>query len=102
MSNTMNRPTFTRHSANRIPVPARQPVEGLEPRTLLSGTATQPWMLNYSGVPNAVVVQPNSGGKIIAGGYTGGSTTDAPTPHLDFALTRYNADGSVDASYGVN
>ena len=45
-------------------------------------------------VANAVAVQPD--GKIVAGGAVG----SAPTS-LDFGLARYNADGSLDGSFGV-
>lgn len=44
---------------------------------------------------NAVVVQPD--GKIIAAGYASGSQTGQ-----DFALVRYNPDGSRDTSFGTN
>jgi len=44
---------------------------------------------------HGVVVQPD--GKIIAAGYTHGILSDA-----DFALVRYNTDGSLDAGFGSN
>ncbi|MES1265145.1 MAG: delta-60 repeat domain-containing protein, partial [Variovorax sp.] len=43
----------------------------------------------------AIVVQPD--GKIVLGGHTRSATRG-----IDFALARYNADGSADASFGVN
>jgi uncharacterized delta-60 repeat protein len=46
-------------------------------------------LINYA---NSVIVQ--SDGKIIVAGYSGND------PHYDFALVRYNTDGSLDASFG--
>ncbi|MES2098719.1 MAG: hypothetical protein V4569_02775 [Pseudomonadota bacterium] len=43
----------------------------------------------------AIVVQPD--GRIVLGGHTRSATRG-----IDFALARYNADGSADASFGVN
>jgi uncharacterized delta-60 repeat protein len=45
---------------------------------------------------NAVVIQPN--GKIVA---AGGTCTGANFDICDFALARYNADGTRDATFGV-
>ena len=43
----------------------------------------------------AIVVQPD--GRIVLGGHTRSATRG-----IDFALARYNADGSADGSFGVN
>jgi len=45
----------------------------------------------------AIAIQPD--GKILAGGY---AFTVANSNNSDFALARFNADGSVDTSFGVN
>jgi len=44
---------------------------------------------------NAVVIQPD--GKIVAAGYTAQPVTGA-----DFALVRYNSDGTLDTTFGTN
>lgn len=54
---------------------------------------------DFSGVyeyPQAVVIQTD--GKIVAGGALSRDTSDASTQ--DFALARYNSDGTLDASFG--
>lgn len=68
-----------------------------------SGVVTTP-VGNYGGVPLALTSQ--SDGKIIAAGYA--ITTYVPAPSsresdvrdLDVALVRYNANGSLDTSFG--
>ncbi len=57
-----------------------------------NGLAVTPFGAGYDGA-TSVVVQPD--GKIVAVGYT--SWIDS-----DFALVRYNADGSLDTSWGIN
>ncbi len=52
---------------------------------------------NEEDVANDVVVQPD--GKIIAGGYT--QTVANNTSSRNFALVRYNADGSLDQTFGT-
>jgi uncharacterized delta-60 repeat protein len=46
-------------------------------------------------VASAVALQPD--GKIVATGFTGVSDTD----RVDFALARYNSDGTLDSSFGT-
>ena len=60
--------------------------------TLAPGTVTTDLGGNYETV-NALLVQPD--GKIVAAGLSG--TTPNPS---DIALVRYNADGSLDTSFG--
>ena len=57
--------------------------------TTAFGTATS------GDIANAVAIQPD--GKIIAAGFA----DDVAGSGADFALARYNADGSLDASFGV-
>jgi uncharacterized delta-60 repeat protein len=85
------------HSArNRF----RPRLEALEDRCLLSGGALDPTFGSggmvtgsMSGFPAPVVVQPD--GKIVVAGRTGGQT-------YDFELARYNPDGSLDGTFGLN
>jgi uncharacterized delta-60 repeat protein len=58
--------------------------------TFGSGGKTSTDILNDTDLAAGVVVQPD--GKIIAGGVSG----------LDFAVVRYNSDGSLDLSFGPN
>ena len=46
----------------------------------------------------AVVLQPD--GKIVAGGYSAAAPLTSSSDHSDFALVRYNTDGSLDPSFG--
>jgi uncharacterized delta-60 repeat protein len=46
----------------------------------------------------AYAVAAAPGGKIVVGGYAGGSPVESPD---DFALARYNLDGSLDATFGT-
>src|SRR5437588_4489817 len=50
-------------------------------------------VINAGGVANAVAVQAD--GKIVAAGATGG-----PNGGVVFAVSRYNEDGSLDATFG--
>ncbi len=52
----------------------------------------------YEDRGNAVAIQID--GKILVAGYSD-SRTDLGSSNYDFALVRYNADGSLDASFGV-
>jgi uncharacterized delta-60 repeat protein len=46
----------------------------------------------------SVVLQPD--GKILVGGWTGDSRYATPTSAANFALARYNSDGTLDSSFG--
>jgi uncharacterized delta-60 repeat protein len=109
----------TRTAGDRRRVTRWRPVlEALEDRSLLAGgvldatfgtgggVATTVGALNFS-VANAVAAYPNAGtandGKVVAAGYaetslkrSGGVTQ----PNEDFAVVRYNLDGSLDKSFG--
>ncbi|MDZ8096654.1 MAG: DUF4347 domain-containing protein [Nostoc sp. DedQUE05] len=61
-----------------------------------SGTVTTHIVGTSSDFGYRVTLQ--SDGKIIVGGYSWGDSTQPSQP--DFALTRYNADGSLDSSFG--
>jgi uncharacterized delta-60 repeat protein len=85
--------------------PCRPRLEALEGRCLLSagaldptfgsgGLVTGPFSTGYYDY-SAVVVQPD--GKIVAGG----SVANAAGPN-EFALVRYNANGSLDTTFGTN
>src|SRR5262245_18432290 len=80
-------------------------VERLEDRTVMSGGGLDP-SFGTAGVATTVVngqgdtiralaVQPN--GKIVAVGYSTSSVTG-----INFAVVRYNTDGSVDGTFGTN
>jgi uncharacterized delta-60 repeat protein len=100
------------HTARRNPParsgrnPFRPRLEALEDRCLLSagaldttfnttGLVTAPIRGNGVGF-SAVVVQPD--GKIVAGG----GVTGTGGINNEFALVRYNADGSLDTTFGNN
>jgi uncharacterized delta-60 repeat protein len=52
-------------------------------------------------VPLAVALQPGTGGKILAAGWSSGYASNSPKSHeTDFALVRYNANGTVDTTFG--
>src|SRR5437763_4643900 len=103
---------FTRSNKKRPGLPARSArvpwrpqVEALEDRCLLSAGLPDP-MFGTNGLvttalgsshsyANSLAIQSN--GKIIAAGYASYSQTGP-----DFALVRYNPDGSPDASFGTN
>src|SRR5437868_5639053 len=77
----------------------RPRLEALEDRCLLSAGALDTMNFGSGGLvtgpitqANAVVVQPN--GKIVAGGYTTANGLD------EFALVRYNSNGSLDTTFG--
>ena len=53
---------------------------------------------NFSSEPNSVVIQ--NDGKILVGGYI--TTTKFENGDRDYAIVRYNSDGSLDNSFGVN
>jgi uncharacterized delta-60 repeat protein len=106
--------------AIRRPSTFRPCLEALEDRCLLSGGVLDPTFgtagivttpvgsQNFS-VANAVAIYPNTGtandGKVVAAGYAEtslrrvGGTTQA---NYDFAVARYNLDGSLDRSFGGN
>jgi uncharacterized delta-60 repeat protein len=77
-------------------VPAlAQAAEGdLDPSFGTGGKVTTSFAVDHDDQANAVAVQP--GGKVVVAGVVnnGGSNTD-------FAVARYNADGSLDASFGT-
>ncbi len=62
--------------------------------TGFSGDGKQTTNFGYSEFANQVALQGD--GKIVAAGFTGGA---APRGSGDFALARYNTDGSLDASF---
>jgi uncharacterized delta-60 repeat protein len=97
----------------RASTPFRPRLEGLEDRTLLSVGDLDPTFGNAGkvlvsfqdslhDVPTAVVRQPD--GKLVVGG-TSSVSNGLPAPatvvHSEFALARYNADGSLDATFGT-
>jgi uncharacterized delta-60 repeat protein len=59
-----------------------------------SGGISRTLVGGYSGIIKSIVIQPD--GKIVAAGYVIVAGT------FDFAFTRFNTDGSVDTSFGIN
>jgi uncharacterized delta-60 repeat protein len=81
----------------------RPTLEALEERTLLTAGALDPTFglnglvaTDFHAAANAVAVEPN--GQIVVAGYA----QDPTTGLYDFALTRYNANGQLDTSFGNN
>jgi uncharacterized delta-60 repeat protein len=66
---------------------------GLDTSFGSGGIATSEFIGSDVDMSNAVVVQPD--GKVIAVGATSGASTS------EFALARYNVDGSLDTSFGT-
>jgi uncharacterized delta-60 repeat protein len=56
----------------------------------VNGVVTTPVSLTFDDEPTSLVIQPD--GKIVAAGQT---------QNIDFALVRYDADGALDATFGV-
>lgn len=69
---------------------------GLDPTFGIGGRVTTDFNLSTD-IANAVAVQPD--GKIVVGGFT---YTNNDFSGEDFALARYNTDGSLDTSFGTN
>ena len=92
------------------PAPRWRPrLEALEDRSVPAGGALDPTFGNgagyvatsvstYASGASAVLIQPD--GKIIAAGDAGLGTADAAPPDV-FAVVRYQADGSLDTSFGT-
>jgi len=79
-------------SSNALPR-AQAAAGDLDP-TFGSGGKVTTDFFGFFDSANAVAIQ--SDGRIVAGGSSGNSVTGG-----DFALTRYNTDGSVDTSFGA-
>ena len=86
----------------------RPRVDALEDRCLLSAGALDPTfgngagyvttsLSNYDDCVNSVLIQPD--GKILAAGSDYAGSKKVAPPEV-FAVVRYNADGSLDASFG--
>src|SRR6478735_8666564 len=99
-------PTARPASASRPPRRGRRPiVESLEGRQLMTAGAVDPTFGSGAGyvktdlgtdgdVARAVAIQPWDGKTVLA------SSDPTTTSGTDFALIRYNADGSLDTSFG--
>lgn len=88
------RATFTQNSSNFAL--ARYNADGSLDATFGSGGKVTTDFLGLADVANAVAIQPD--GKIIAVGYD--NVTSFAQFLFDFALARYNSDGSLDSSFG--
>jgi uncharacterized delta-60 repeat protein len=95
-----DRPRPVPHSRRRT---TRPTVEALEERTLLTAGALDPTFglngvvatdINGLASARAVAVEPN--GQIVVAGFA----RDPATGSRDFALARYNSDGTLDTSFG--
>src|SRR5438552_19066342 len=75
-----------------LPLAARADPGDLDPSFGAGGQVTTPILSGYDGA-SALVVQPD--GKLVAAGHAYNANNDT------FALVRYNADGSLDASFGT-
>src|SRR5438876_10052265 len=67
----------------------------LDPSFGTGGKLTTPMGATTTSIINALVLQPD--GKLVAAGYTQNNGSNS-----DFALVRYNADGSLDGSFGTD
>jgi uncharacterized delta-60 repeat protein len=97
--------------SRKIPAPRRRTIrptlEALEERTLLTaGTLDSSFGLgglvttNFAATGMALALQPD--GKIVVAGYAADTSGDANNGNTDFALARYNTDGSLDTTFGNN
>lgn len=77
---------------------ARYNADGSLDSTFGSGGKVATDFLGFDDVANAVAIQPD--GKIIAVGYDNLFMFHSPSSLFDFALARYNSDGSLDSSFG--
>src|SRR5437773_237131 len=92
----MRRPTlsvFLWAAVLTMPLAACANPGDLDPSFGTGGKVTTPSGSN--GYINALVLQPD--GKLVAAGYTQNNGSNS-----DFALVRYNADGSLDGSFGTD
>src|SRR5262245_36012650 len=62
--------------------------------TAFLGSAGQAFAFAFS-----VAIQPD--GHIVAAGYFSNNAADASAPNFDFALARYNSNGTLDTSFGT-
>jgi uncharacterized delta-60 repeat protein len=92
------------NNRNRIRQILACAVEPLEARQLLTVTALDAnfgtggkTVTDFNGQPNSAYSVALAGGKILVAGSLTSAAGDA-----DFALARYNADGSLDNSFGAN
>src|SRR5438105_1551151 len=90
-------------------------IEPLESRSMLSavtldaafgGPANGHVLTQFNGEPTSAFAVALSGGKILVAGSitftTPDETTHTYTTNDDFVLARYNADGTLDTSFGNN
>jgi uncharacterized delta-60 repeat protein len=63
------------------------------------GKATTAFTATSYAFAFSVAVQPD--GRIVAAGYASTGGPDASAPNFDFALARYNSNGTLDASFGT-
>jgi uncharacterized delta-60 repeat protein len=86
------RPTLESLEVRLTPAPYLAPVATFG----TGGTVLTQFMEHVPSAANGVVVQPD--GKVVVVGEVGGPTI----PGIGFVVTRYNADGSPDKSFGPN
>lgn len=78
---------------------ARYNVDGSLDMSFGTGGIVTTDFRGFDDVANAVVVQTD--GKILAVGYDSATASGGPSFIFDFALARYNTDGTLDSSFGT-
>lgn len=84
----------------RFPTPKKN-IPNVTPAQTSAGSLETKWTIDFSSSEDANAVAVQADGKIVAAGAANVSLSSSPVDY-DFAVFRYNADGSLDTSFDVD